>query len=235
MEKISSREYVLISHITNNNPITVYGHFNAFLTREENDGGITHVYTANVTVDLPKEGLGTSKTTEISTEFTEYDDLPVGKYETEYDKSDLYTIDTSYTESQTIKTNKVINNSKTYLRIYSIIIVIILSFCVWWLFWGLICRAIVKSKGYTGINGYSKNFGFVWGLLGIIGVIVCAVKPAVGEFATKTVVVQQPAATNTPKESKSISDQIKEINKLKEEGFITEEEYEAKKKQILGI
>ena len=43
--------------------------------------------------------------------------------------------------------------------------------------------------------------------------------------------INQPFISKEP----SISDQIKEINKLKEEGLITEEEYTAKKKQILGI
>lgn len=42
--------------------------------------------------------------------------------------------------------------------------------------WGLICRAIVSSKGYDE----SDNHGFAWGFwLNIIGMIVCIAKPSV--------------------------------------------------------
>ena len=170
---------------------------------------------------------------------------------------------------------------------------IFLSILLGWLIWGfiigIVCRKVVESKGYLD----DENYGFSWGFwLGLIGLIVCAVKPPVGEYANKTVVFQQPGnnqATNTDKNDSnnakaddsdeywicscgtqnesidsfcyncfkekpieetaseettvkkdnqyesSITRQIKEISKLKEEGFITEEEYEAKKKQILGI
>ena len=42
---------------------------------------------------------------------------------------------------------------------------------------GIVCRAIVKSKGYPN----ELNHGFLWGFfLGLIGLIVCALKPVYG-------------------------------------------------------
>lgn len=189
----------------------------------------------------------------------------------------------------------------------------VVGILIWCLIWGFVCNRVVASKGYDD----EDNKGFWWGFfLGLIGLIVCAVKPvverprynynenitrndrqyskpveqhewlcscgsknpsyatscyncgkrineataakqAVGgwrcsncgtrneksvnicsscgkeKFSNKPQPIQV-KETYVTKES-SISDQIKEINKLKEEGFITEEEYEAKKKQILGI
>ena len=157
------------------------------------------------------------------------------------------------------------------------------------LIFGIICRYIVKNKGYDDY----ENYGFFWGFfLGFIGLIVCAVKPDQNIYSNNRTSGQNSSGLNydynkssAPKDSAgwvcncgtrnygyetnchncgkpkfksapventkprieiekprsvksdemSISDQIKEINKLKEEGFITEEEYEAKKKQILGI
>ena len=112
---------------------------------------------------------------------------------------------------------------------------------------GLAGDRIVNSKGYTK----GENHGFLWGFLssiigialffvcglgilwgsflGIVGIVVCCVKPMVNSLPKGSAVI------NTSPKSDSVSEQIKEINKLKEEGFITEEEYEAKKKQILGI
>lgn len=51
-----------------------------------------------------------------------------------------------------------------------------LLFTILFTIWGLICRAVVKSKGYDDRD----NHGFAWGFwLNIIGLIVCAAKPSV--------------------------------------------------------
>lgn len=228
----------LTTKITNNNSFTIYGEFDTRLFMSVKSGTITSVNDiATITVCLPEEGIKPNESTVISTDY--YDDLPDGKYEITYNTGGLYTKE-SLTTEKSYDTPTTVNTSgyedKAIVGFFAVVLVAFMVICFWLMFWGLICRAIVRSKGYTIANGYSKNYGFAWGLLGFIGIIVCAVKPAVGEFAKKTVVIQQPVVTQTPPSAQSsVSEQIQEINKLKDEGFITEEEYEAKKKQILGI
>lgn len=95
---------------------------------------------------------------------------------------------------------------------------------------GVVCERMLKSKGYP----IEENNGFWWGFfLAVIGLIVCALKPAYSLTQNGLrQVLDQRSSNHKPA---SISNQIKEINELKEQGLITEEEYEAKKKQILNI
>jgi hypothetical protein len=150
---------------------------------------------------------------------------------------------------------------------------------------GLICKHIVKSKGY-------ESGGFWWGfLLTWIGIIVCALKPEAPhsssrsssgsssgglsypglgsasarddshwtckfcgrqngnmyttcgkcgrnkfdkQVAAPAVSQAVTAPVNTPS-ADNVAAQIKDYKKLLDEGIISEEEFAAKKKQILGI
>ena len=79
----------------------------------------------------------------------------------------------------------------------------------------LICGNIAKHIGNT------KNYknGFIWGaLLGIIGIIVVSVMP-----------YKEQGKTN----NNSI-EKIKELSILKDNGIITQEEFETKKKELLN-
>ena len=91
---------------------------------------------------------------------------------------------------------------------------------------GLICRAISNSRGMKG--------GFWWGfLLGIIGVIVVAVRPKDKQEASNN--VAPAVAFNNTSTRVSDSDEIKKYKELLDSGIITQEEFEAKKKQLLGL
>lgn len=96
---------------------------------------------------------------------------------------------------------------------------------------GLACafgsKYILEQKGYTDTTLYFW-LGF---FLGIIGLIIAAVKPALsGPEAVQSVnrtVVQQP--------QNSDADSLKMYKELLDSGAITQEEFDEKKKQILGL
>ena len=82
--------------------------------------------------------------------------------------------------------------------------------------WGIITKAISNSRGCEG--------GFWWGFwLWVIGVIIVAVRPA-----QNTV----PVSYTIPSENKI--ERLSKLNALRDKGIITQEEYEAKKKEIIG-
>ena len=112
---------------------------------------------------------------------------------------------------------------------FKVLPIILLGFTISSLL-GVVCERMLKSKGYP----IEENNGFWWGFfLAVIGLIVCALKPAYSLTQNGLrQVLDQRSSNHKPA---SISNQIKEINELKEQGLITEEEYEAKKKQILNI
>lgn len=84
---------------------------------------------------------------------------------------------------------------------------------------GCITDSMNRKKGY--------NSGFSWGFfLGIIGIIVVACRPFNNANTNnRTIVTQQ----------RSMADEIAKYKQLLDSGAITQEEYEAKKKQILGL
>ena len=91
---------------------------------------------------------------------------------------------------------------------------------LWCIIWGFVTRAIVKGKGYENSGSW-----FLCGFfLGIIGVIVAACKPAVN--------VPQSYAPVQPQTSSA--DELFKYKKLLEQGAITQEEYDVKKKQLLN-
>lgn len=153
--------------------------------------------------------------------------------------------------------------------------------------WGVICRAIVNSKGYSS----DENHGFAWGFfLGLIGLIVCLGKPNImllnmrqnnnvssglnyngrnntlhrnmnedkagwvcncgarnyenenschrcgkSRMPVKNNTVESAASSSSKTNDADTSARIKELKHLFDSGLITEEEFTAKKKQILGL
>lgn len=89
--------------------------------------------------------------------------------------------------------------------------------------WGFVTRAIVKGKGYEKYNSWFWC-GF---FLALIGVIVAACKPAVNTTQSYAPVPVQPQASD--------ADELKKYKELLDSGAITQEEYDAKKKQLLNI
>ena len=89
--------------------------------------------------------------------------------------------------------------------------------------WGFVTRAIVKGKGYENYNSWFWC-GF---FLALIGVIVAACKPAVNATQSYAPVPVQPQASD--------ADELMKYKQLFDQGAITQEEYEAKKKQLLNI
>ncbi len=91
---------------------------------------------------------------------------------------------------------------------------------LWCIIWGFVTKAIVKGKGYEN-SGVWFWCGF---FLGIIGVIVAACKPAVNVSPNYTPVQPQTGS----------ADELFKYKKLLEQGAITQEEYDAKKAQLLN-
>ena len=86
-----------------------------------------------------------------------------------------------------------------------LVILIPLAFC-------FICRAISKGRGMDG--------GFWWGLLGIIGIIVVAVRPNDKQRTSNTGLTR--------------AEELKKYKELLDSGAITQEEFEMKKTELLG-
>ena len=91
---------------------------------------------------------------------------------------------------------------------------------------GLISRGISKGRGMHG--------GFWWGFfLLIIGIIVVAVRPndkqTASDSETRNVIIEDTQSFISDTES------IKRYKELLDCGAITQEEYDAKKKQLLGL
>ena len=116
--------------------------------------------------------------------------------------------------------------------IISITVALVIS-----LVFGLICNSIVESKKYP------KNNGFYWGFfLGIIGLIVCCCKPhyydtydgkmSLGNYNPNTLTHN---GSFTQTQNTNVADELKKYKEMLDEGLITEEEFTAKKKQLLGI
>ena len=58
--------------------------------------------------------------------------------------------------------------------VFGTIALFVLSFVSMGVIFGLICRVILRNKGYPP----ARNHGFLWGFfLGVIGFIVCMMKP----------------------------------------------------------
>lgn len=97
---------------------------------------------------------------------------------------------------------------------------------------GLICRAIVKSKGYEG----SDNHGFAWGFwLGIIGLIVCACKPNyLDTYNGRKMMESVPMNAQSAVSNSSVAEELKKFKELYDQGVLSEQEYKAQKERLLN-
>ena len=83
--------------------------------------------------------------------------------------------------------------------------------------WG--CGNYAKAKGYTGFLG-------ILGLLHLLGLIVLVLLPDKHKDGS----AHQPL----PAASKGNLDELERIGELRDKGVLTEEEFEKKKKELLG-
>ena len=90
----------------------------------------------------------------------------------------------------------------------------ILVWLVMSIIFGCIANVINTKKGYDG--------GFAWGfLLWIIGVIIVGCRPEKNNSRNSAKITE--------------ADEIKKYKELLDSGAITQEEYDSKKKQLLGL
>ena len=119
----------------------------------------------------------------------------------------------------------------------AIAFIALFSFLIFGGIMGFICYSVVKSKGYPE----EQNNGLHWGFwLGIIGLIVCACKPTyydTEEGLKKKQELVQKNVNPTPVNinSETIEEQLTELKSLLQKGLITQEDFDAKKKQLLGL
>lgn len=110
--------------------------------------------------------------------------------------------------------------------------VIIITIPFYTLVWAYSSRYIGLKKGYT--NCYW--FGFWLGFIGFI--IVCVLPPEESEnnkgTVNKTKIINDYELPKALKPTNRVSE-LKEYKELLDSGIITKEEFEAKKKQLLGL
>ena len=127
----------------------------------------------------------------------------------------------------------------------------IIGFIIWGVVWGFATDAVIKNKGYD------DNW-FWWGFFfGFIATIVAATKPEnkkqTQEWQPVQLHTESVSKTSEPKKeeppkivfdstvTRSNTDymahkelQIKDMQELLRKGYVTEDEYQMKKKEILG-
>ncbi|MGN0576120.1 MAG: SHOCT domain-containing protein [Ruminococcus sp.] len=104
-------------------------------------------------------------------------------------------------------------------------VIVIVILVVLGIVYGAISRGIYKSKGYSA--GFW--WGFFFGLIGIF-IVICIPK--------KEKMINYDSNNNNCDfidDDYDESEEIKKFKQLLDNGLITEEEFSAKKKQILGI
>ena len=81
------------------------------------------------------------------------------------------------------------------------------------------------------------TYGFLWGSLALLAVFVVlsTVFTKVGPRVPKVVTVIQPAVQPAQQVQISAADEIRKLKELCDSGAITQEEFDAKKKQLLGL
>ncbi|MBQ7989693.1 MAG: SHOCT domain-containing protein [Oscillospiraceae bacterium] len=81
----------------------------------------------------------------------------------------------------------------------------IIAVIIWALLWGGVCREILNNKGYP-----KPDVGWAWGIFfGFLGAIICATKP-------------------------NLNDELLKYKQLYDQGVITQEEFDVKKRELLG-
>lgn len=104
---------------------------------------------------------------------------------------------------------------------------LLISILIFAVLWGFVAMSIVRNKGYDNEDDKNKWFlvGFV---LGLIGVIIAACQPSLvnmgNNAGNNNVIVQS---------NNSTADEIKKFKELLDAGVITEQEFQAKKDQLL--
>lgn len=100
----------------------------------------------------------------------------------------------------------------------SVYLTAFIIYCAQGIVFGFITRYIACSKGYDG--------GFWWGFfLGVLGLIVVCVRPAIKQGEAEHI---QSEASNNNIET------LERLARLKESGMISDEEFEAKKQELLS-
>lgn len=87
----------------------------------------------------------------------------------------------------------------------------------------------VKRDHPSYLAIFAVNLILGWMLIGWVIALVWSLSGI-----STPVVVPQKVVNETPKEKPSLTEQLEELSSLKEKGLLTEEEFSAKKAQILG-
>ncbi|MBR6046388.1 MAG: SHOCT domain-containing protein [Ruminococcus sp.] len=120
--------------------------------------------------------------------------------------------------------------AKSYIS--EVVIPVILIYSVQGAIFGFVGHIILKDKGYRG----EDNRGFLWGFfLSFLGLIVCACKPNYINTVEGQKRIDRPSSNNYRSQASNNAEELISLKKLFDCGAITEEEYNAKKKQILGL
>ena len=117
---------------------------------------------------------------------------------------------------------------------------------IWWLVVVVVAAVVMGcvTKKINEDRGYSE--GFLWGfLLGVIGIVIVTCRPSPDYYYKNRTIRENTLSATPPVYSpqtpivgeKEVTDaeKIENFKKLLDDGVITEEEFQAKKKQILGI
>ena len=111
----------------------------------------------------------------------------------------------------------------------------IIAVIIYSLLWAAVCFEVSKNKGYEYEAGKWFAIGFLLGIFGFLIVISKPTNTSNNSFSNQNINGVSNGNQQNSSFSRSVTDEIVKLKKLYDQGIITEEEFQAKKEQLLKL
>ena len=111
----------------------------------------------------------------------------------------------------------------------------IIAVIIYSLLWAAVCFEVSKNKGYEYEAGKWFAIGFLLGIFGFLIVISKPTNTSNNSFSNQNVGEVINGYQRNSNNIQSAADEIVKLKKLYDQGIITEEEFKAKKDQLLKL